>query len=373
MEQPQLTPEKIVELQNKARERTVKTTPIDYDLETLVKKIEKGSIKLDPDYQRRHRWGEEVSSRLIESLILNVPIPIIYISQDLSADQDDSEGEARYTVIDGQQRLRSIRDFMTNKFPLSGLETLSDINGLRYSQLPIFLTRRLEERTIRCLRVDSSADTQLKFDIFERLNSGAVELSAQELRNATVRGDFNNLIKSLSKNKTFQLMLQIDPKNADDNTKIKKMMDVELVLRFFALYREKFASETFPEGFGIYLTREMQRLTEECNSEDLLIMKGEFEKTVEAVHTILGDLAFAKYRKNGGGKYASKFNAAVYDAVMLSVYSSIDLNKPHLSEKKKEDFLALFNDETFSSAISGSVNDKSKIVARIRAVEKVFR
>lgn len=96
-------------LQNKARERTVKTQSIEYDLETLVKKIKNNVIKLDPDYQRRHRWPNTTSSKLIESLILNIPIPIVYLSYDI--DVDANEEGARYSVIDGQQRLTAIANF----------------------------------------------------------------------------------------------------------------------------------------------------------------------------------------------------------------------------------------------------------------------
>lgn len=154
-------------LQGKAKERTVKTQSIEYDLETLVKKIQKGVIKLDPDYQRRHRWDRGTSSRLIESLILNIPIPIIYLSYDIDVDAEE-EG-SRFSVIDGQQRLTAIFTFFENKFPLSDLDILTDLEGCFYRDLPPFLIRRLEERTIKCLRIDSTLDPQVKFDIFEAL------------------------------------------------------------------------------------------------------------------------------------------------------------------------------------------------------------
>jgi uncharacterized protein with ParB-like and HNH nuclease domain len=123
-------------IQQKARERTVKTQTVEYDLDTLAKRIDRNSIKLDPDYQRRHRWPVETSSRLIESLILNIPIPVIFISQDVDVDAEVPEETSRYTVIDGQQRLTAIHDYLRNKFALEGLETLSELNGTMYSQLP---------------------------------------------------------------------------------------------------------------------------------------------------------------------------------------------------------------------------------------------
>ena len=106
--------ENLSELQELAKERTVKTQNIEYDLETLVKKIKKGIIKLNPDYQRNHRWDNQESSKLIESLILNIPIPTIYLSQDVDVDEEVEDGVSRYSVIDGQQRLTAIYGFMKN-------------------------------------------------------------------------------------------------------------------------------------------------------------------------------------------------------------------------------------------------------------------
>ena len=220
-------------LQIVAKERTVKTQNIEYDLETLVKKIKKGIIKLNPDYQRNHRWNDSESSRLMESLILNIPIPTVYLSQDVDVDEEVDDDVARYSVIDGQQRLTAIYGFMTNAYKLEGLEVLELLNGSYYKDLPPFLIRRLEERTIKCLRIDSTVDPQVKFDIFERLNSGAVQLESQELRNAIYRGKFNDIIKELAKNEDFRKLLGIDLKNPEENNKVKKMQDVEYVLRFY--------------------------------------------------------------------------------------------------------------------------------------------
>ena len=100
--------DRLLAIQTKAKERTVKTQNIEYDLETIVKKISRGIIKLNPDYQRKHRWTEEYSSKLIESLILNIPVPLIYISQDIDVDDEVDDEVARYSVIDGQQRLTAI-------------------------------------------------------------------------------------------------------------------------------------------------------------------------------------------------------------------------------------------------------------------------
>ncbi|MCI5207588.1 MAG: DUF262 domain-containing protein [Candidatus Electrothrix sp. ATG2] len=265
---------KLESIQKKAKERTVKTQTIEYDLETLVKKIDRKTIKLNPEYQRRHRWTDEVSSRLIESLILNIPVPFIYISQDIDVDEEVEEDVSRYSVIDGQQRLTAIHSFLKNKYSLNGLEVLIDLNGSFYSDLPPFLIRRLEERTIRCLRIDSTVDSQVKYDIFERLNSGSVKLEPQELRNATCRGPFKKIIKKLSKNKEFKELCYLDQKNSK---RVQKMEDEELVLRFFSLaYNEGY--KDYKGEFKKFLTGKME-LFNKIDKEELAKMEDFFLAT----------------------------------------------------------------------------------------------
>jgi hypothetical protein len=362
--------DKLADIQTKAKERTVKTQNIEYDLETLVKKVKKGLIKLDPDYQRRHRWDRQTSSRLIESLILNIPIPLIYISQDVDVDQEEVEETARYSVIDGQQRLTAIVDFLENKFPLQGLVALSALNDSYYKDLPPFLVRRLEERTIRCLRIDSTVDSLVKYDIFERLNSGSVKLEPQELRNAVSRGPFNDLIKELAKSEDFRVLLQVDPNEPADSKKVQKMEDVELVLRFFCLIDDNY--KNFKGGFRQFLSTEMDKRNK-LDSKTLEQMGVTFQKVMKVIREKFGDMAFAKYRVvDGQYRLMSKFNAAVYDALSVGVNSCVDLDKPSITKAKIKKYESLFADPEFFESIEGSVNDRAKIVTRIDAVKDVL-
>ncbi|WP_447832167.1 DUF262 domain-containing protein [Aeromonas salmonicida] len=343
------------ELQNLAKERTVKTQTIEYDLETLVKKIKREVIKLNPDYQRRHRWSNEISSRLIESLILNIPIPFVYISQDIDVDEEIEDGHARYSVIDGQQRLTAIYDFFENKYPLTGLDVLEKLNNSYYKDLPPFLVRRLEERSIRCLRIDSTVDQQVKYDIFERLNSGSVKLEAQELRNATCRGKFNELIKVLSKIKDYRELISLS------EAREKKMEDEELVLRYFSLSHND-GYKGYKSGFKKFLTSKMVDFNSFDNTQ-LELMEKDFRDVISFVKDFSkGDKPFAKYKfVDGNLEVMSNFNAAVFDAVMY-------LSKLAISKNKKinlQDIRNLFSDEEFFSSCEGSVNDISKIATRI--------
>lgn len=353
-------------IQQKAKERTVKTQNIEYDLETLVKKIERKVIKLNPDYQRNHRWSPATSSKLIESLILNIPIPLIYISQDIDVDEDYPNNDARYSVIDGQQRLNAIFNFFKNLYPLSELPILKELNGSYYKDLPPFLIRRLEERTIKCLRIDSTIDSEVKYDIFERLNSGSVKLESQELRNATCRGPFRDLIKALSKEKIFTDLAVLGKNSA----RVKKMEDQELVLRYFSLsYNNNYLN--YKSGFKNFLTESMNFFNT-LDKGKLKNFKDNFQKTFFLVHKYFGDEPFAKYIFLDN-KYCkkSKFNAAVFDSIIIP-FSKIEEKNEKKISLTYEKFKEVFKNPDYFAAIEGSVNDSSKLIKRIEIASGVI-
>ncbi|MFO0575429.1 MAG: DUF262 domain-containing protein [Polyangia bacterium] len=208
--------------------------------------------KLDPEYQRRHRWSVERKSRLIESFLMNVPVPPVFLyERDL----------ARFEVMDGRQRLTALSDFYANKFALKGLQYWSDLDGRTYSQLPSKVRDGIDRRyisSIILLKETAATEEQaamLKKMVFERLNSGGVKLGSQETRNAVYDGPLNKLCLELSENESFRRMWGIPldpvPEEVDDEDAeeavgeststgkrmFEKMEDVELVLRFFA-YRQ---------------------------------------------------------------------------------------------------------------------------------------
>ena len=362
--------ENLSELQELAKERTVKTQNIEYDLETLVKKIQKGIIKLNPDYQRNHRWDNKESSKLIESLILNIPIPTIYLSQDVDVDEEVEDGVSRYSVIDGQQRLTAIYGFMKNTYALDGLEVLYPLNDAYYKDLPPFLVRRLEERTIKCLRIDSTVDPQVKYDVFERLNSGAVQLESQELRNAVYRGRFNDLIKSLAKNEKFMKLLNINIKHASEDNKVKKMQNVEYVLRFFAF--DNYEIVNMKKSLKKFLSDQMDKFNS-FDEKKLKKMSEHFLSVIDYIYDNMGEKAFAKYKvEDEELKLQSKFNAAVYDALIIAVSEGMREGTLKFSNQTKNKILDLYKDPKFIDSINGSTTDKSKISIRIEMMKEVL-
>jgi hypothetical protein len=205
------------------RDRRLITQPYDLVVEALLEQIGNGTIFLRPlserpSFQRRYVWSNILASRLIESVLLNVPIPPCYLSQNEDFELD---------VIDGQQRLYSIYRFQDNQFKLTGLEVLKELNGLRFHKISSQLQRKLKTHTLRCICITNESHPEIKFDVFERLNTNTVPLNAQELRNCVYRGSLNSLLQEAV---TYPPWLEILRKKRPD----KRMRDEELALRFFA-------------------------------------------------------------------------------------------------------------------------------------------
>jgi hypothetical protein len=291
--------------------------------------------KLDPQYQRRHRWSIERKSRLIESFLMNVPVPPVFLyERDL----------ARFEVMDGRQRLTALSDFYSDQFALSGLQYWSDLDGRRYSELPSKVRDGIDRRYISSvilLKETAATEEQaaiLKKIVFERLNSGGVKLASQETRNAVYDGPLNQLCLKLSENETFRRMwgIPLDPKpeedeedddgaeleaGADDqSTKtgkrmFEKMEDVELVLRFFA-YRQ---IESFKAGLN-KISEFLDRFLIEGNrfpDEILGTYRSMFEATLQFLLDSLGTDAFCAI---GISHRPTKI---VYDPIMFVANSNV--------------------------------------------------
>lgn len=318
--------------------------------------------KLDPEYQRRHRWSDERKSRLIESFLMNVPVPPVFLyERDL----------ARFEVMDGRQRLTALSDFYADKFALCGLEYWADLEGRTYSKLPKKVRDGIDRRyisSIILLKETAATEKQaaeLKKIVFERLNSGGVELSSQETRNAIYNGPLNKLCLSLSENEYFKRLwgLPSNPVSFLDQTDeellenndlpsiigkkmFEKMEDVELVLRFFA-YRQ---IAEFRAGLN-KISDFLDKFLFKGNSfeEDILITYQEmFESTVSFLWDTLGQEA---YHLIGVTARPTKI---VYDPIMLACnmpdvrehFDKLRANKNVLREALAEAYVN--NQESFA-------------------------
>lgn len=273
------------------KERKVVIQPYDYAVRTLVDMIIEGDLILEPDYQRKYQWDDIKASRFIESIALNIPVPVVYLAE---------EKDGTFSVIDGQQRLTSLFRFIKaneidSLFPnsdlsplsLQSLKIISEINGKSYMELDRVLRSNIAKRAIRCIVVLNESDEALKFEVFERLNTGSASLSDQEVRNCVYRGSYNDLLKNLAQYSKFQELISLPEQD------FKSMKSIELVLRFLA-YRELTADSDYSDNYSEYLNLHMEdnRGVSEQRKEKIESL---FFKTVDSIYDNLGTgVAFRK-------------------------------------------------------------------------------
>jgi len=312
-----LSDEEINEKYRKGEIRIV-TEQARYPLDTIETMLNSDKYNLNPEYQRRKRWNKVRKSRLIESFIMNVPIPPIFLYEiDYSI----------YEVMDGQQRLTAIYDFYTNAFELEGLEYWHELNGRKYKELPEQVKRGIDRRylsSIVLLQETAKSDKEAEFlkqIVFERLNSGGEKLTPQETRNALHNGKFNELCIKLSRNDFFRKMWKFPLENEGEkqlleNESYRKMEDVELVLRFFA-YRhiEKLTGMTVEKFLDEYLKQ-----ANDYSKETIEQLEKLFNETVEVIYNIFDKSAFLL---PAIGKKYKEPTKTIYDAMMQAFAMNI--------------------------------------------------
>lgn len=167
--------------------KKVFTEKKDFPLSTIKDMFDDGDIVPQPDYQRDYVYDEKNASRLIESVLMGIPIPTIYLCE---------ESDGICSIIDGQQRMTSFVRYLKNEFSLKGLEELTAFNGKKFKDLDKKVQRNLKSATLNTIVLKKESQ-ELKYEIFARLNRGAVKLKAQELRNCIYRGTFNNMLEKI--------------------------------------------------------------------------------------------------------------------------------------------------------------------------------
>jgi Protein of unknown function DUF262 len=326
------------------KERKLVTQPFDFIVSSLEEQIADGQLILQDEHQRRQVWDQKKSSRLIESLLLNVPIPVCYFAE-LDA--------GVFSVIDGQQRLSSVSRYIANLYPLSGLRVRPELNSKRFSELDKTDQRLIKTRTIRCIVIQKESHPDIRFDVFERLNQGAVRLTPQELRNSTYRGELNKLIKSLCENKTFQRIRRVEDIDA-------RMSDAEMVLRFFAFHFDGSNYRGFFAPFlDKYLEHKMAMTRAEKDNHERV-----FLETIDKADAVFDNNAFRQIDETG--RFANQINRAVYDVIMLTFVhipkADLIAQKDHVIPSLK--VLCTENDD-FKDAIGKATRDKARINTRV--------
>jgi len=334
----------------------IRTAGLDISLNELSGLYNIDELVIEPEYQRLFRWSEGKQSRFIESILLGMPLPPIFVIE-----QDDGV----YNLIDGLQRISSYLHFLgihedfkgEDRFlKLTDCDIVEELNGCSYGDLPKALQIKLKRSFIRVVVIKAGSDARLSYYMFKRLNTGGEQLTDQEIRNCTIRlldNTFNGFIIDLSKNEDYKLCANIN------EIKIKQKLDQELVLRFFAFknYRDKYV-----HNVGDFMTDYMEAVSDLERTDVFFDYDGErtiFNKTFKILRTIFEDHPFSRVYQ--------------YEAFTLGIQKyldKIDLSDDKMMKKLKSEFHLIVSDDEFHEIITGGgKNYPNPLQKRIQFVE----
>ena len=340
-------------------ERKINTQPYDLSIQTLIEQWQDRTLEI-PEIQREYVWDNGRASRLIESLILNIPIPPVYFSETKNA---------TFEVIDGHQRVKSIVRYLNNEFGLSGLRVLGEFKGVRFFKLPIREQRFLRSRSLRVVVITHDSHPSMKFEVFERLNTGGISLNAQELRNSIYRGTFNNELKELVKDRNFRTCI-------GTTTPRRRMVDEELILRFFAL-GDLFAAYRPPlkRRLNDYMSENRNPSDEWLEQKRVL-----FRETMLQLAEVLGERAFRlidsegnPLRDKNNRQLPRGVNRALFDAQALAFSWAEKPFSDHAKGVVVEHMSAALNKESTQDSVSLATGDRKRILDRVKSMVSALR
>ncbi|MCD4759751.1 DUF262 domain-containing protein [archaeon] len=320
----------------------------DYTIDSIVQRIEKEKIFVPP-FQRKYVWTHIQASRFIESLILGLPVPGVFLSKEVDT--------GRLLIIDGQQRMLSIANFYKGvfdekKFRLKGVQ--SDLEGLTYDDLKVADQNRLDDSILHAtvVKQDTPTDDESSiYMIFERLNTGGTPLQPQEIRACVYYGKFNELLTLLIENPNWRKIF---------GKKNRRMKEEELLLRFFSLY---YGYEKYKKVLKSFLNSFM------ASNRNLEIYKEEvlrnlFYTTIDIIYSSIGERAF---------RTGNRLNAAIFDSIMIGVAKRLEKDETIDLEKLKAKYEWLLHQEDFLSFVESSTSSESSVKGRINKSIETFK
>ena len=338
----------------------VETRPMTIDL--LLQRIKYEELNLTPDFQRKDGiWNPRTKSRLIESILIRIPLPAFYM---------DATDEDKWVVIDGLQRLTTLKMFVNDKsLVLSELEFLTPHEGKNFDELPRNLQRRIIETQVTVYLIEKGTPSAVKFNIFKRINTGGLPLSLQEIRHALNIGKSTEFLKKLAESSDFKAA------TAHRNFS-QRMTDREFILRFLSFtihpYNDYKATE-----FDSFLSDVMAEINE-MSERNIHELELKFSKAMTAAYEIFGNDAFRKRSRQDAPR--SPINKALFESWSVNLSKLNGEQIKTLIERKdlvKDKFIELMNDRIveprFESSISQGTGDTRKVKRRFSAIEQLIQ
>ncbi|MGH3246106.1 MAG: DUF262 domain-containing protein [Trebonia sp.] len=332
-------------------------------VDLLLKRLRRGVLDLSPDFQRSAGiWSDVNQSRLIESLLLRIPLPTLYAAE---------SGEETWAVVDGIQRLTTIARFVdpdvigAKPLKLRGLEYLHQYDGLRYDELPGALQTRIGETELVVHLIRAGTPEPVKFNIFARINTGGRPLTTQELRHALIPGAARVLLKELAASQAFldATLGSVSP---------TRMADREMALRFLAFRITP--PENYARGDLDSFLRQAMRQINEMTQTEIERLSGEFNKAMRAATDIFGDNAFRK--QFVGQERRLPVNKALFETISVN-FAALTQKELSILRSRRTDvterFLGLMELGSFLQSISGGTGDVVKVRRRFSDIQQMLQ
>ena len=333
-----------------------------FTISELVDKMEHGEIRFDTPFQRKSDlWDEEKQSRLIESLLLKLPLPAFYFDET----ETDEDAEV-WNVIDGLQRCSVFRNFIVNKtMALQNLEFLSgQYDGMTYDKLPRTMQRRIAQTPITVYVIENGTPEEVKFNIFKRINTGGLILTPQEIRHAMNQGVSATTVADMAVETAFL-------KATCGIIKTDRMEDRDFVTRFVAFYLQDYT--TYEPDMDSFMTKGMG-LIKKMKEEDRFTMKKNFAKAMETAFQIFGNDAFRKRRNIDD--WRKPINKALFESLSVGLAILTDEERRRLVANKnllRKRFVELNNDDKFYYSLSSGTGQKESVYYRHRKVRELIK
>jgi hypothetical protein len=338
----------------------VETRPMTIDL--LLQRIKYEELDLAPDFQRKGGiWNQLTKSRLIESILIRIPLPAFYM---------DATNEDKWVVIDGLQRLTTLKSFVIDQsLNLSNLEFLTQLEGKIFNDLPRNLQRRIIETQITVYLIEKGTPIAVKFNIFKRINTGGLPLSLQEIRHALNQGKSTKLLEKLAESKDFRKVVY-------GSINGKRMLDREFILRFLAFVIFPYSDYKATEFDG-FLSEVMTTINK-MSDQQVNDLEMKFKSAMQAADQIFGNDAFRK--RYDLGEKRKPVNKALFESWSVNLSKLTDeqiITLKERSERLKTGFIILMNEREgkprFDASISQGTGDLSKVKRRFSAIEKLIK
>lgn len=338
-------------------------TKIDVDISvvnmgSLLEQLEYEEISLTPDFQRSiDLWNEQSKSRLIESVLMGLPIPSFYLSED--------EESSNLIIVDGLQRLCALKDFwVTKTLRLKGLQFLTSLNGKTATDLDRIQVRRLKGLKVTLNKLRKGTPPEVKLAIFQRVNTAGIPLNPQEMRNALYSRRANNLIRRMAALESFK-------RATGNKVTSRRMADADFANRFVAFYLHRDKYDGHLDKFMGDSLKTLSKMSE-AELDDVLI---NFDKSMEICYVLMGENCFKRPDPAFPGQYLNKLNKALYDVISVSIAHLSATQQQLLIERGAEfrDKLSeQFNDYGFVRSVSEGTAKKPQVEDRYNIINNVI-